>query len=381
MTAHGPQQSAIPSLPISSTLFTNESEERWNRLKSETCWNAIFASSNIGIALVDAEGRFIESNAALQEMLGYTEEALRTMTCFDITHPDDVLTSIRLHEEHKAGHCTRYQVEKRSLSKNNQVKWFHLTASCIESREREYKLVLHMMEDITEHKQMEVQLSKARRQLYWAREMERRCLARELHDHAVQTLLGISYQLVENQRDMHTQLPSVSTLDTLRQEILGVVAQLRTLISELRFTGLEEASLTAALESYVAALRCKQKMPTIKLLLPEREIFLSEPVTLCLFRIAQEALRNALQHAQANYVVIQLCVLPEEAVLSVYDDGNGFLMPTRLSTLVTSSHFGLVGMAERASLLHGQLTIDSHPREGTRVKVAIPLNGVERNNE
>jgi signal transduction histidine kinase len=228
------------------------------------------------------------------------------------------------------------------------------------------------------------ELARTHQQLLVGREQERRRLAHDLHDGVVQQLIGISYQLAEERRRAasgsesgFTQRPEevASTLEAIRQEMLGVVTQLRGMISELRPAGLEELGLTTALEGYVAHLRRDGGQAVeIHLDMDDSEIVVQESISICLFRVAQEALRNALKHACAKHVTVSLRLLPDTAILCVQDDGCGFRMPSRLSQLTQTNHFGLVGMSERVTWAGGQLSICSQPGEGTKVQAEIPLN-------
>jgi signal transduction histidine kinase len=219
------------------------------------------------------------------------------------------------------------------------------------------------------------ELARAHRQLLVAREREQRRLAHELHDGAVQQLLGISYQLVQAQ---HVAADGNGpALETSRQGILGVVRGLRSLIGELRPAGLEELGLGAALEGYVARLVREggAEAPAIYLHLDgSRGAGLPEPVAICLFRAAQEALRNALKHAGARRIVVSLQVHTGEATLVIHDDGCGFQVPERLSELARSDRFGLVGIAERVAWAGGRLDIQSQPGQGTELKIWIPYD-------
>jgi signal transduction histidine kinase len=235
-----------------------------------------------------------------------------------------------------------------------------------------------------------VELTAAQRRLAEIQEAERLHLARELHDITVQQLLSISYQLnairqitgMGEHRDTLRDVGLAEALDDIYAEVLGVVKQLRGVTGELRPAGLQELGLTTALEGYVARLQRERsaELPDITLDLDQSSISLSQSIAYCLFRAAQEALRNALLHAHADHILLCLRLLPAEAVLSVRDDGQGFQMPARLSELAQANHFGLVGIAERVALVDGQLTLQSQPGMGTEVKVKIPLSEKEINN-
>jgi signal transduction histidine kinase len=228
------------------------------------------------------------------------------------------------------------------------------------------------------------ELARTHQQLLVGREQERRRLAHDLHDGVVQQLIGISYQIAEERRRADNggksgvaQRPEevASTLEAIRQEMLLVVSQLRGMIGELRPAGLEELGLTTALEGYVAHLRRDGGKVEIHLDLDESEVVVQESIAICLFRVAQEALRNALKHARAKHVTVSLRLLADAATLCVRDDGCGFRVPSRLSQLTQADHFGLMGMSERVTWAGGQLSIHSQPGEGTEIRAEIPLNG------
>jgi two-component system NarL family sensor kinase len=87
-----------------------------------------------------------------------------------------------------------------------------------------------------------------------------------------------------------------------------------------------------------------------------------------LYRIAQEALTNVVRHAEARRLTIALTVLPEQATLTIEDDGRGF-EPAQ----IPKGRFGLIGLNERARLLGGHLKVQSSPGKGARLKVTVPL--------
>lgn len=232
------------------------------------------------------------------------------------------------------------------------------------------------------------ELARAHQQLLAGRERERREIAQELHDGIVQQLLGISYQLANAGRGTGGKTAAEGgcppEMDpspwVIRQELLGVVRQLRGLIGELRPAGLEELGLSAALEGYVSHLKRDggEDMPVIELIIDRDGADLPGSVSTCLFRVAQEGLRNALEHGRAESIRLILRFSDDEVTLIVTDDGCGFRVPARLTELIQSDHFGLVGIAERVAWAGGRLVIVSEPGTGTALTVHIPLSEMEQ---
>jgi signal transduction histidine kinase len=203
-------------------------------------------------------------------------------------------------------------------------------------------------------------------------EAERARLARELHDGPVQELIALGQRAEMAQRLVargDTERAQ-SLLEELRGSELETVEELRRLIGALRPVYLEDLGFLPALEALVrqaaerttARVRLEKEGP-VRRLAPE--------VEMAAYRIAQEALNNALEHAHAQNVVVHVYSDPQGLTLSVTDDGVGFTLPPRPDLLTQTGHFGLVGMRERASRLGGTLQVRAVPGEGTRVTVRL----------
>lgn len=239
---------------------------------------------------------------------------------------------------------------------------------------------LLLAEDITVSRN---ELAIAHQQLLYTSEQERRQIAYELHDNAVQQLLGVNLQAVALQKKVYFLLPkdtSSTSVDlefqSLRREILGVTSQLREMIGELRPAGLEEFGLGSALESFIHSLQRQmgQTLPQIELQIEQGDQRIPNNVAICVFRVSQESLRNIMRHANASSINIKLSITEQEVALDITDNGLGFTVPSRLSELTRDNHFGLVGMAERISWVNGNLDIQSTLGHGTHIMVRVPLH-------
>jgi PAS domain S-box-containing protein len=154
-------------------------------LKGEARFRAIFSRANIGVALVDRGGHAIESNPALQRMLGYSSDELREMMFYEFTHPEDIEPDATLFRDMLAGRSERYQIEKRYFRKSGEVMWGRLSVSLLREKEDGPAFGIAILEDITESKLAEQSLreSEARfRQLadsapvlIWMSGTDRRC--------------------------------------------------------------------------------------------------------------------------------------------------------------------------------------------------------------
>ncbi len=363
--------------------FSSERERLLGALRqSEARFRTIFADAAIGITLADLDGHPIECNPAARRILGYGAEELRQMVFTHITHPDDVRVDRALFAALVAGERESYQKEKRYLHKDGRVVWCTLTASLVRDARGIPQFTIGMIEDITERKRIEADLREAQRRLVESREMERLRLARDLHDTALQHLLDINHHLAETRKqagEHHAAEVPIATVAAVQQKVWEITAQLRGPVRELRPPGLEEFGLIAALEGYVARLQRERgdDLPTLILEMEGEDAALSLALSLLLFRAAQEALRNALDHAHAQHLRLTLRVKGTEAVLVVRDDGAGFRVPASLSMLAHYGHYGLIGIAERVALAGGRFTVRSEPGMGTAITVHIPIQGQE----
>ncbi len=219
----------------------------------------------------------------------------------------------------------------------------------------------------------EGELNALRIKLADIRERERRHLARELHDGAVQQLIGISYGLAESQKGLGSAHPEYETLGAHRKAVLGVSKELRHLIGGLRPSGLEELGLEVTLRNYLTQLRGEKHGVDIDADIQTDGRTVSAPVALCLFRTAQEALRNVFKHARARRAEVSLQLREGAAVLKVRDDGQGFTPPEQLSALAHDNHFGLIGLEEHIASVGGTLEIRAAPQAGTQITASVPV--------
>ena len=126
------------------------------RASTQECENqfrTIFEGTAIGIGLDDLDGKIVESNAALQKMLGYSHEELASMTFSQITHPNDVAIDVELFGEMIAGDRNFYQIEKRHINKDQQLRWIRLTNSLVRDQANQPRYTIAAVEDITSLKQ------------------------------------------------------------------------------------------------------------------------------------------------------------------------------------------------------------------------------------
>ncbi|MFW6089139.1 MAG: ATP-binding protein [Gemmatimonadota bacterium] len=202
-----------------------------------------------------------------------------------------------------------------------------------------------------------------------AAESERRRIAQELHDDTAQRLASVlvRLRLVSGAEDAAAR---ESGFADLREEIDGVLRQVRRTAQALRPEALEEMGLVPAVRRHARRLEEEHDVEITIAPLPTTDPRLSADAELALYRIIQEALGNAARHADANLVAVDWSTSEEALTVRVDDDGTGFDVP---ATLSHSGRLGLFGMMERASHHGGRVAIDSAPGRGTSVRATFPF--------
>ncbi len=202
-------------------------------------------------------------------------------------------------------------------------------------------------------------------------EVERKRIARELHDDTLQALIVIN-QSIELATNWTYSDPerAKQMLQLAREQALATVTNLRNLIGGLRPPALEELGLVAALEMEVAA----APEPPVSVVVKGVQRRLAEAQELALFRAAQEVLHNVRRHSCATKAEIVVGYRADGVTLTITDDGCGFQPPKQIADLAQTNHYGLIGLQERIQNLGGTVEIDSAPGAGTKVKIVLPTS-------
>jgi ligand-binding sensor domain-containing protein/signal transduction histidine kinase len=202
---------------------------------------------------------------------------------------------------------------------------------------------------------------------------ERTRIAREIHDNLAQEMSGLSVQLEVVARTMPPGADLAMThLDRARRQVRHGIAEARRYVWDLRSPALEKNDLPTALSETARRLTHDSVIET------QVEVNgtfrpLTQLVEDNLLRIGQEAMNNAVKHAQATRISVNLVFGPRRVQLSVRDDGRGF--DHSLAANGRAGHFGLIGMRERAEQIGGTLSIRSQEGSGTEVVADVPVSG------
>jgi len=211
-------------------------------------------------------------------------------------------------------------------------------------------------------------------QVIRAGDRERAALARELHDSTAQLLAGLVYQLSAAQRDAESSRQA-EKLAELRAAASGILEEVRALAHSAHPRVLEDLGLLAALNALGRSMADPQgAVVDVSLCEGSESLVRTVPAESAsvLYRVAQEAMRNALRHANARHVSISLCLVPGAATITISDDGNGFDLEAAERR---RAGLGLFTMRERVMLIDGTFGIVTAPRKGTVVRAQITWDG------
>jgi PAS domain S-box-containing protein len=303
-------------------------------------------------------------------------------------HPDDLALAAARTKACIDGTVDEYEVEHRMIHKDGSVRWFLSRGSLVTAADGASHRMIGTKVDITERKRAEnaIRESEAVLQattrelqdlagrLIASQEVERARLARDLHDGLSQQLAGLSIALsgikrravdVPGAGDLHADL------STLQQRTIGLAEDIRHLSHDLHPSVLEHAGLVAALAAHCTDL---QRRELVDISFEADGDFTTSAanadVDLCLYRVAQEALRNVVTHARARNAEVRLARIGDRIQLSVADDGRGFDIN---QASAGAKGLGLVSINERVRIAGGTVSIMTEVNKGTRVRVDLPV--------
>ncbi|MER3427323.1 MAG: hypothetical protein C4334_04345 [Pyrinomonas sp.] len=341
--------------------------------KSEGTLRALFDCAPDAIIVIGQQGQLIQLNAQAEKIFQYGRDEMQNRP-IEMLLPEFDWASWR----NRAFHLG----ELESYGRRKDGSLFPVDVRLSPTEVKEGRLVIAVIRDITARKQAEselreyaLRLKTLSRRLMEVQEVERRRVARELHDEIGQTLTGLKLTL-----EMGARLPREKRCDVFGQALEMVnclMATTRKICLDLRPGVLDDLGLLPALiwqiEHYTAQTHVRVEFKHSGL---EERRFPPEVETAA-YRIVQEALTNIARHAQVDEATVQVLADEQTILINVEDRGVGFDPEVVFKTNETS---GLAGMRERAVLLGGQLTIDSRPRGGTRLTAVLRVEGNETAN-
>lgn len=203
-----------------------------------------------------------------------------------------------------------------------------------------------------------------------AQEEERRRLSREIHDGPAQMLANVMMRsdLIERLFKEYGAEEALKEVRSLRKMVRDALYEVRRIIYDLRPMALDDLGLSPTLKKYLQTIEDYYQTARITYRFFGDERRLDSKCEVSLFRLVQEAVQNALKHADADEILVKVEVKKELCTIIVKDDGRGFDMNQNME-----KSFGILGMRERVELLNGTISIDSKPGAGTTVLIQVPI--------
>jgi PAS domain S-box-containing protein len=372
--------------------------------KSQARFQAIFDNVAVGVAVMSLERRPIAFNATTERIVGYNAQEMQSIDPRSLAVPEDRNIDVDLFRELVEGKRDSYVMERRYRRKDGNIFWARINYSLVRDLEGKPEYLIGLIEDIDEQKRAQERLAEQeaeylltlqQRVAERTQEMEeanqrlqkeithrakietelaekaateavtadRTRLARDLHDAVTQTLFSASLtaEVLPDLWDMDVEEAKRST-EELRQLTRGALAEMRTLLLELRPATLTQTRLSDLIRQLCEAFIGRSRLP-IKLSI-EGDCKLPPEVQVACYRIAQESLNNVFKYARATQVDVNLFITSSCVRFVVCDNGIGFDMSSMKPTSL-----GLRIMRERAEAIGAEFQISSTPGAGTCVEL------------
>ncbi len=378
--------------------------------QSEARFRAVFESASVGVALMGLDRRILAANKSAQRLTGYSEEELKSVVASEFAYEEDRYLDQALFQELREGKRQQYVVEKRYVHKDGTIFWGRVNFSVVRDAQGQLQYLIGLIEDISEEKEaaqklaaqeteyrrtLETRVEERTRELQQINEQlqaeilqrqkaeqvlaekaaqeavaaERGRLARDLHDAVTQTLFSASLiaEVLPELWDSDVAEAKQST-EELRQLTRGALAEMRTLLLELRPAALTQSRFEDLLKQLSEATIGRARVPVH--LSVEGDCCLPPEVQVALYRIAQESLNNIVKYARATQVHIELMLSCNGLHMEVRDNGTGFEAQN-----VKPTSLGMRIMRERAQSIGAEFEVLTKLGKGTTVSVTWDPSG------
>jgi PAS domain S-box-containing protein len=333
------------------------------------------------MSIVGADGTIRYASPAVKKVLGYEPEWLAGRSLFELIEPEDEggaraalaraletpgsVTGIEVRVKHSDGTLRILDSIGRNLVDNPAIGGFVIHARDI-TEQKQAESALREREAALERTSEQMRALAAR--LLRSEEEGRRILSRELHDDVNQRLAVLAFEAESLARDLPESREEIrAELMRLHRQLAEASEDVRGLAHQLRPSILDDLGLAPALRAHCTEFSRREKI-AVRFSQQNVPAVVGPEAALCLYRVAQEALRNVARHSHAKEASVTLSSTANGVELSIKDSGNGF-DPTAAGT----GGLGILSMAERARLAGGALVVISHPGAGTEIRVCVPL--------
>ncbi len=341
-------------------------------------FKSIFNDAPIGFFRTTPDGRILDANPALIQMLGYSsfEELAAVNLETDVYHPQ------------YPRHQFRERIERDGVIKGKESLWeksdntlIYIRENANAVRDENGAVVCYegTIEDITDQKQAQEHIQTLTQQLMQAQEDERRMLSRELHDTVAQelTVAKMACDLIYNEL-LNGRPPEAQRIQTICDALQKTISDIRNMSYNLRPPELEELGLAETIYRFCEEFTQLWDVAVDFQAAGFKNLELGLETQINLYRLVQEGLTNIRKHAAAGRVTLRLAAAFPNIILRIEDNGRGFDVQKRAAMLGQEKRMGLRSMQERVNLLNGQMKLRSKPGLGTKVTIKLPIEEKKR---
>ena len=373
----------------------------------------LYTHAPTGIVGCSLEGKYINVNEEFCRITGYPKEELLELDIHDLTNPTDLARETDIYKELSSGQLPFYNIEQRYNRKNGTIIWVGITRSLVRDDDGKPLYTIGVVVDITHRKAVQELLRKSEsalqqkniemekllqqgaidlksanlalvegqknlellsQRLFDAQEAERRIVARDLHDGVTQSLAALKLNLIILSDEL-LATPKEETNARLTDSIglaTQVIDLVRSVMTDLRPSGIDDSDLESALGSLLEQFRSRHNI-NVQFEKNDSPLpRLDANLELALMRIAQEALFNIAKHANTKEATLILRQEEDTIYLAIEDKGDGI---KSLQSARRSGSHGMTIMRERAEAFGGNFNVTSMAGQGTKIEVQVPVNG------
>jgi PAS domain S-box-containing protein len=335
--------------------------------ESEKRFRVMADSTPSLVWMCDPEGKVTYLNERRVAFTGLDPNAGYGDTWTDYVHPNDLKNVLDVLARSLKSHQS-FSNEYRLRRRDGVYRWMLDIAAPRIGGNGVFAGFIGSASDVTDQKLAQEALEKMSGRLIEAQEKERRRIARELHDDICQRLTLLSLEIQHATENSGGTTPPADRMQAVWEHCSGIASDVQAISHELHSSMLDLLGLTAAVKNFCREFSHQQGI-AVEFTHTGVPQALPRDVSLCLFRVVQEALHNAAKHSGIDRLEVRLQGKPDEIDLEVRDAGAGF----NLEKVRENGGLGLISMQERVHLVRGTFAIDSKTNHGTAIRVRVPL--------
>ena len=336
--------------------------------ESETRFRVMADTAPSLVWMCDAQGKITYLNERRIAFTGPDPKAGYGDTWTAYVHPDDLKNVLDTVSQALKDHQP-FSREYRLRRGDGAYRWIFDVASPRVNGDGSFGGFIGSAIDTTDQKLAQQALERVSGQLIEAQEKERSRIARDLHDDICQRLALLSMELAQTNRSSGGPPEALKkSLEDIQKHCSEIAGDVQSLSHQLHSSKLDYLGIVAAIRGFCVEFS-KQHRVDIEFSESNVPDDLPKDVSLSLFRVAQEALHNAVKYSGVNQFSVELSGVEDAVRLVVSDAGAGF----DVEEAKRNRGLGLLSMQERIHLVHGSFSVESKPWQGTRVMAAVPL--------